>query len=96
MPGLPRLYIYYAGNRFLVHKDRFVIGRGKSACDLVIKDPNVSRQHALVEFAGGRFCMVDIGSTNGILFRGRRVPRRAICDGDRYFICNHELAFAYG
>lgn len=77
-------------------KDRFIIGRGKTTSDLTIRDPNVSRQHALVEFSGGNFYMVDMGSTNGIEFSGQRVQRKAIQNGDVFRICDHELFCSMG
>src|SRR4030042_446219 len=64
--GSPTLAAFYGGQRFVVNKDRFIIGRGKQSSDLTIKDPNVSRQHAMVEFLNGQYYMVDMGSTNGI------------------------------
>lgn len=96
-PVPPRrgMYVYYGGERFVVNKDKFIIGRGKQSSDLTIKDPNVSRQHALVEYADGRFYMVDMGSTNGVEFGGRRVQRQAINEGDVFRVCDHELRFSY-
>ncbi len=85
------LTIHYQGQAHQVDKDRFIIGRGKSSSDLTIRDPNVSRQHALVEYSGGNFYMVDMGSTNGIEFSGQRVHRKAIQNGDVFKICDHEL-----
>lgn len=76
-------------------KDRFIIGRGKQTSDLTIKDPNVSRQHAMVEFSGGQYFMVDLGSTNGIEFNGQRVQRKVIQDGDVFRICDYELRVAF-
>lgn len=89
-----QLYIRYQGQLFPVNKERFVIGRGKQSSDLTIKDPNVSRQHAMVEFSGGQYFVVDLGSTNGIEHQGQRVQRKAITDGDVIRICDHELAFS--
>ncbi len=86
-----KLTILFQGQPHPVNKDRFIIGRGKSSSDLTIRDPNVSRQHALVEFSGGNFYMVDMGSTNGIEFSGQRVQRKAIQNGDVFRICDHEL-----
>lgn len=96
VPVARALTIHYQGQPFLVTKDRFVIGRGKTSSDLTIKDPNVSRQHALVEFSGGHFYMVDMGSTNGIEFSGQRVQRKAIQNGDVFRICEHELFCSMG
>lgn len=95
IPPKRGMYVYYGGERFVVNKDRFIIGRGKQSSDLTIKDPNVSRQHALVEFSEGRYYMVDMGSTNGVEFGGRRVQRQPINDGDVFRVCDHELRFAY-
>ena len=80
------LTLVYNGERFPVTKDRFVIGRGKQSSDLTLKDPNVSRQHAVVEFQSGTYFMVDMGSTNGVAFNGQRIARRAIAEGDVYKI----------
>lgn len=85
------LTIYYQGIPHQVTKDNFVIGRGKQSSDLTIRDPNISRQHAYIEYAGGAFWMVDMGSTNGVEFNGQRVQRKQIQNGDVYRICSHEL-----
>jgi hypothetical protein len=95
-PIAQKLTIHYQGRPFQVAKDRFIIGRGKTSSDLTIRDPNVSRQHALVEFSGGNFYMVDMGSTNGIEFSGQRVQRKAIQNGDVFRICDHELFCSMG
>lgn len=86
-----QLSIQYEGETYPVTKERFIIGRGKQGSDLTIRDPNVSRQHAQIEFSGGTYYMVDMGSTNGVEFSGQRVQRRAIQHGDRFRICDHEL-----
>jgi len=85
------LTLHFEGTAYPVTKDRFIIGRGKASSDLTIRDPNISRQHALVEFAGGTYYIVDMGSTNGIEFRGQRVQRKAIQNGDVFRICDHEV-----
>ncbi len=87
--------IQFQGQVFPVNKDRFIIGRGKQTSDLTIKDPNVSRQHAIIEFINGQYFISDMGSTNGIEYQGQRVQRRAIVDGDVVKICDHELAFTF-
>ena len=79
----------------VVTKERFIIGRVRNSSDLSIRDPNVSRQHAMVEFLGGRFYIVDLGSTNGIEFEGQRIGRKPILEGDRFRIGDHEVVFSY-
>ena len=59
------MFVDYAGYRYPVATERFIIGRSRKECDLAIADTNVSRQHALVEWFNGCFHIVDMGSTNG-------------------------------
>jgi hypothetical protein len=89
------LAIYYQGERFPINKDRFIIGRGKQSSDLTIKDPNVSRQHAMIEFLNGQYYIVDMGSTNGVEYNGQRVQRKIINEGDVFRVCDHELQFSF-
>jgi len=93
--GSPTLSVFYNGQRQAVNKDRFIIGRGKQSSDLTIKDPNVSRQHAMIEFLNGQYYMVDMGSTNGVEFNGQRIARKAVAEGDLFRICDHEIRFSY-
>jgi pSer/pThr/pTyr-binding forkhead associated (FHA) protein len=97
VPGAPSatLSLIYQGERHSVTKDRFVIGRGKQSSDLTLKDPNVSRQHAMVEFQNGAYFMVDMGSTNGVEFNGQRIARKQIGEGDVFRICDHDIFFTY-
>src|SRR5262245_19102580 len=93
--GAPQLAAFYAGAPVLVTKARLIIRRRKQSSDLTIKDPNVSRQHAMVEFLGGQYYMVDMGSTNGVEYNGQRIARKAIVEGDAFRICDHEVRFSY-
>lgn len=90
------MHVDYAGYRYPVASERFIIGRSRKECDLAIADTNVSRQHAQVEWFNGCFHIVDLGSTNGIEFNGQRVYRRIIRDGDVFHIAGHELRFGFG
>ena len=76
------LSIIYQGEKVPITKDRFVIGRGKQSSDLTLKDPNVSRQHAMIEYQNGVYFMVDMGSTNGVEYNGQRIARKQIAEGD--------------
>jgi hypothetical protein len=89
------LSVIYQGEKLPVTKDRFVIGRGKQSSDLTLKDPNVSRQHAMIEFQNGVYFMVDMGSTNGVEYNGQRIARKQITEGDVFKICDHEMRFTY-
>ena len=73
-PNYP-IFLYCEGQRAQIMQPRFVIGRSRSASDFAINDSNVSRQHCAVEWLRGHYHIVDMGSTNGILFNGRRIER---------------------
>ncbi len=89
------LSVIYQGDKVSISKDRFVIGRGKQSSDLTLKDPNVSRQHAMIEYQNGVYFMVDMGSTNGVEYNGQRIARKQIAEGDVFKICDHEMRFTY-
>lgn len=73
------------GQSFALDRDRVTLGRGPGV-DLVFADPEMSRQHAVIEFSGGRFQIRDLGSTNGITLNGKRVQAGDIQHGDRFEI----------
>ena len=56
------------------------MGRGTEA-DLRINDPGVSRQHVEFLVNGVDLEVVDLGSTNGMLVNGSKVPRAVLRDG---------------
>ena len=89
------LSVIYSGEKIPINKERFVIGRGKQSSDLTLKDPNVSRQHAMVEYQNGVYFMVDMGSTNGVEYNGQRIARKQIAEGDAFRICDHEVRFTF-
>lgn len=93
--GGPVLYAVFEGQKYPIVKDEFYIGRSNKSCDLIVKDPNVSRQHARIVRHQGQYWMVDMGSTNGIEFQGTRVDRKPIGEGDAFRICDHEIVFTY-
>jgi FHA domain len=88
----PVLTLAYQGRSYTVDKDRYMIGRSKTAADLRLDDANVSRQHAMIERMGGAYFIVDLGSTNGIFVSGERVARRALRDGDVIEITSHTIS----
>jgi hypothetical protein len=60
------------GRRTVIGAGGVTIGRSRQ-CDLMIDDPNVSRQHAEIRPRGGSWVLSDLGSTNGSLLNGRRI-----------------------
>jgi two-component system response regulator AtoC len=63
--------------RFLPPNAVLRIGRSPD-CGLVLRDPSVSRHHALLRGVGGSFSLEDLGSSNGTFANGQRlIPRQA-------------------
>lgn len=85
------LVLEYKGKSYAVDKDRYCIGRSKTQSDLRLDDPNVSRQHAVIERVGSAWYVVDLGSTNGVEIQGQRVARRALAHGDVIVITTHQI-----
>ena len=59
------------GKRMVVGPAGATLGRSRK-CDIVVDDPNVSREHAEVRPRGGSWVLRDLGSTNGSSINGRR------------------------
>ncbi|MCX5740875.1 MAG: FHA domain-containing protein [Proteobacteria bacterium] len=93
--GGPTLFLVYNGQRYPVTKDQFIIGRGSKTSDLPIKDGNISRKHAAVIRRNGTFYIKDLGSTNGIDYKGMRIDNKRIDEGDIFHLCDYELRFTY-
>jgi FHA domain len=93
--GSPTLFLIYNGQRYPVTKDQFIIGRGSKTSDLPIKDGNISRKHAAVIRRNGTFYIKDLGSTNGIDYKGMRIDNKRIDEGDVFHLCDYELRFTY-
>jgi pSer/pThr/pTyr-binding forkhead associated (FHA) protein len=91
----PTLYLIYNGHRYPISKDQFIIGRGSKTSDLAIKDGNISRKHAAVIRRNGTYYIKDLGSTNGIDYKGMRIDNKRVDEGDVFHICDYELRFTY-
>ncbi len=95
LSATPTLFLIYAGQRYPVAKDQFIIGRGSKSSDLAIKDGNISRKHAAVIRRNGTYYIKDLGSTNGVDYKGMRIDNKRIDEGDVFHICDYELRFTY-
>lgn len=59
-----------------------VVGRSRR-CDVVLTDPNVSRQHAELRLRNGVVAVRDLDSTNGTRVNGRTIREATVHAGDR-------------
>jgi hypothetical protein len=70
------------GERWLLQRDRFLIGRGEE-CDIVVPDRQISRQHARLSRTPQGVLVEDLGSKNGTYVNGVRAEGpTALQDGD--------------
>jgi hypothetical protein len=91
----PPLYLVFDSQKYRIDKDQFIIGRGVKSSDLPIKDGNISRKHAAVIRRNGTYFIKDLGSTNGIDYKGMRIDNKRIDEGDVFHLCDYELKFTY-
>jgi FHA domain-containing protein len=81
------------GRRLVIGAGGATIGRSRQ-CEVVIDDPNVSRQHAEIRPRGGSWVLTDLGSTNGSSLNGRRVMGPEVLKpGDEIDIGTSTLTF---
>jgi sigma-B regulation protein RsbU (phosphoserine phosphatase) len=80
----PTLVFVQGNDQRTVNLDHtpFTVGR-KVDKDLVIADPRVSRDHALITSEDGQFCVVDQGSKHGTFVNGERIQRKTLERNDR-------------
>lgn len=78
--------------RISISKAPVTIGR-MSSNDVVLSDQNVSRKHAELRHEGGRWLIVDLGSTNGTSVNGKLAREHALDHGDRITFGAIELIF---
>jgi hypothetical protein len=91
----PPLFLVFNNQRYLIDKEQFIIGRGAKSSDLAIRDGNISRKHAAVIRRNGGYFIKDLGSTNGIDYKGMRIDNKRIDEGDVFHLCDYELRFTY-
>jgi len=70
----------------------FTVG-GKVDKDLVVPDPRVSRDHALILSEDGEFYVVDQGSKHGTFVNGERVQRQKLQRNDRLEFGVRDVAY---
>jgi hypothetical protein len=60
---------------------------------MVLPDTAVSKRHAGIRLADGRFELADLGSTNGVFVNGGRTAKKPLDDGDVIRIGLSEFVF---
>jgi sigma-B regulation protein RsbU (phosphoserine phosphatase) len=90
----PTLVFVQGNEQRVINLDHspFTVGR-KVDKDLVIADPRVSRDHALIVSENGAFSVVDQGSKHGTFVNGERIERKILERNDRLEFGVREIAY---
>jgi sigma-B regulation protein RsbU (phosphoserine phosphatase) len=90
----PTLVFVQGNEQRVINLDHspFTVGR-KVDKDLVIADPRVSRDHALIVSENGAFSVVDQGSKHGTFVNGERIERKILERNDRLEFGVREVAY---
>ena len=68
------------------------IGRNQNN-SLVVDRDRVSRKHAIIDWDGARYAIMDIGSRNGTFVNGMRITQQLLRSGDTITIGDCDLRF---
>jgi DNA-binding CsgD family transcriptional regulator len=71
------------GQVFPLERHTYVIGRSRD-CDIVIRDPTVSRRHARLAWTGSSWVVEDEGSAHGVLVGSHRVASAPLPVGSSF------------
>lgn len=68
----------------------YKIGRS-STCEIQLKSPQISKQHALLVVKAGKAAILDLGSSNGVFINGILVRKQRIEKGDEVVIADFKI-----
>jgi hypothetical protein len=87
------LLIDAEGQYFIIHAGSAVtIGRDPDN-EIILDDPSVSRHHATITGASGRYYVRNLSSMNGTFLSGHQIADAELSDGDQLRIGRLELTF---
>lgn len=73
----------------------YKIGRTPE-CEIYLKSPQVSKQHALLVIKGNKAAIMDLGSSNGVFVNGILVRKQRIEIGDEVAISDYKIRISTG
>lgn len=75
-------------------KSSLLVGR-RDSCDIVLSFPNVSSQHAELEFLNGYWQVRNLSNKNGTKVNGERIDERFLHPGDTLCFAKHCFEVRY-
>jgi adenylate cyclase len=82
------------GDPYPLTAENLRVGR-RSSCDIWLNYPNISSYHCELQYAGGCWQVVDMGSTNGTRVNDVRVRQKKLRPGDKLTIGKHVFTIEY-
>jgi pSer/pThr/pTyr-binding forkhead associated (FHA) protein len=96
-PVMPRMLIASrdkAGREIALNKERIAIGRAPKN-EIVIDDPAISGEHAVITIYNGDVLLEDLDSTNGTKINGQPVKMHFLQDGDLIELGRYTIRYKY-
>ncbi len=91
---IPPNAFFILGGTKIIQLSRPVINIGRRLDNqVVIDDPRVSRAHAQLRVAKGRFVLFDLNSTGGTIVNGQRIDKSILYPGDVISLSGVTLIF---
>jgi len=79
-------YLVSNNSRYPLKVGMNIVGRDQT-CDIFIPDPHMSRKHLSIDVVGdGTITIIDLGSTNGMVVDGERVPSAILRPGESFTV----------
>ena len=83
----------YQGEHIDLIGDRLTIGRS-TECEVILRNKDVSSCHAQLIVRDKVCWLQDLGSSNGTLFKKKKIVQQPLTSGDEFFIVNYRFIFA--
>jgi len=78
----------------VIEIDKALVTIGRSGCDVILDDPELSRRHARIRIRGAEGDLEDMGSTNGTFVGKERIGEKVVLvNRSKFRVGGVELAF---
>ena len=78
----------------VIEIDKPQVTIGRSGCDVILDDPELSRRHARIRIRGAEGALEDMGSTNGTFVGKDRISESVVIENrSKFRVGGVELAF---
>lgn len=91
---VPELQVYENGKviQKVTLDKKIAIGRSPSS-EVILKETKVSRKHAEIQPAAGKYILLDLESSNGTYVGGEKITEHTLQSGDEIVIGNTKMVF---